>query len=1330
MQTKNLRQSYSLPVLRKVEEGNNQFYVSPYLGREYKLRLYDFQKSQPQPETILCHVVVLPDGSTMLTQDYSMFLKEFYNVGEIYPFKVVSCHMGSKPGFYKVRDKYGLNFRLIDTGGAKLSEHEDIECVVSKIDGYKLRLKLVSHSQRDLLPFIDIEKIGATIGDPQMARIVVRIMRRNQAFAEAAADYDAARGGWLLKFLDKVHRNFTIEGFRGDHRGRLLKALINISLYLLEGSAYLKELDNAKRRKVRERLESYVKSYSTLTEAIGIVDRQEDESAIEGILVKMRNSGYIYDPGRKLDLMMSIFTLRPEIVEKYMSLILDIITEGNHSNWMQEPFRTAFIRQLDFYVRLTREKADRASNDDSEGRRLLRRMVQALAIRSLMAGKADNSHLQIDRAALYRYLTYENQQIGTKLLERAFLSITDAFEEAPAYDWNDVNDLKKLSLIMSKGSDAAGGAITTQAFEGNTAALRIVGGRINLVPLETRGSLKPLLPTDMLPWHDIQIYGSDKVQLPQKGERRLEALRKFWRDIENSLFRSDDTVAVSAPQKQRPEIGEAVDIVIDETRNSGTLFNCHIVDEHFTGSGTVRIDNIVKYVNSVYSADAFRNAQGESYLLRAIVTRINSDGSMEFNCLPVVKEYLEYSLNFGDTLTCMVLSAVNDFRDRDGHVQKAYIGFSTEGESVICKVEGPDPHYRPGDIINATVEYISNPAYSQVVCRAGGKADYNKPLNRELAFRRFVLNYSEGNVEEKPKETEETQDEEEIQLVTMDEEYVRELIRIIDRISMLENNHVSMFNYLNFCHLLALLVGDGELAEYYSRRFNFLRSVETFVDSGYIDVDRMSVDEEGYMDYPIIRTRAMQMRVLSYFDRPDRNDRLWDIIRDEPNESTRNLAKLALLSNMSMEFNFSDDVRQRVNKEVSQLLKIEVRLPQLVSFGNEESQTLEFKSSFFYDQEFHYNPDGQSDHIVERVCGFLNSAQGGKLYIGVNDFGYASGLDEDMKCLYFKGKGSRDAYDLKVRNDIRNKLGPVANDCITTSWINAGGKDVYLIEIKPCSYPVAFNKVYWIRQGTSTYRHDFDAYNKIVSARKKSSPLADMETSKSAVAPVQQIVRVAETQPYAPAPETPAAPAARTAAPVDADTILAGERVDTGTLRPNSREEWDDGFIPPAFYINFLENGLYDITEDINWQTENYLAVHDDELEKNVVLVYADGAVLTVPMSDFANKDRDNNYSRYKEQPLMFASVGSDDDALFISFSAFNKQVARVERIGDLRKGSMTDTPALLCTGDYDRVLRCEVVPAEQALKLKPLRDVSKSKAGNGLSAVVARQLASIGITL
>lgn len=92
-----------------------------------------------------------------------------------------------------------------------------------------------------------------------------------------------------------------------------------------------------------------------------------------------------------------------------------------------------------------------------------------------------------------------------------------------------------------------------------------------------------------------------------------------------------------------------------------------------------------------------------------------------------------------------------------------------------------------------------------------------------------------------------------------------------------------------------------------------------------------------------------------------------------------------------------------------------------------EDPTLEFKSSFRYDIKLKQpNPKVLEKTIAKTISAFAN-AQGGTLFIGIDDEGNIMGLEDDYDTL----KKNSDGFELELRNSLEKYTkSKVANECI------------------------------------------------------------------------------------------------------------------------------------------------------------------------------------------------------------------------------------------------------------------------------------------------------------
>jgi len=102
-----------------------------------------------------------------------------------------------------------------------------------------------------------------------------------------------------------------------------------------------------------------------------------------------------------------------------------------------------------------------------------------------------------------------------------------------------------------------------------------------------------------------------------------------------------------------------------------------------------------------------------------------------------------------------------------------------------------------------------------------------------------------------------------------------------------------------------------------------------------------------------------------------------------------------------------------------------------------ESQNIEYKESW-------------RDEYLKWICGFAN-AQGGKIYIGIDDNGHVCGLNNSKKLLE------------DIPNKVRNTLGIV----VDVNLFSASEGDYIEIVVEPQPYPISYYGEYHYRSGST-----------------------------------------------------------------------------------------------------------------------------------------------------------------------------------------------------------------------------------------------------------------------
>jgi ABC-type amino acid transport substrate-binding protein len=133
-----------------------------------------------------------------------------------------------------------------------------------------------------------------------------------------------------------------------------------------------------------------------------------------------------------------------------------------------------------------------------------------------------------------------------------------------------------------------------------------------------------------------------------------------------------------------------------------------------------------------------------------------------------------------------------------------------------------------------------------------------------------------------------------------------------------------------------------------------------------------------------------------------------------------------------------------------------------------ENDKIEFKSSLRWDYRLEKANKVLEKVIAKTVSAFLN-ADGGILFIGVDDDGNILGLDKDYSCL---SKNNRDGFLLALTTIINVHLGKSSHKFISINIISINEKDVCIVNVEPSDKPVFMgkndNEEFYIRASASS----------------------------------------------------------------------------------------------------------------------------------------------------------------------------------------------------------------------------------------------------------------------
>lgn len=503
-----LGQSYLLPVKEVITENKRTFYKVEANGKEHNILLFDFQKDDEKPEEIACIVKELREGEPLFVQDTQPLLMRLYKENEVYPFWVkTDCSHLPNP-YYEIADWHHFTFKLPAFGIDKLYLHQRIECRVKEIISGRINFELIKREARTYsLPYLTIEEVLSEVEtDGKMIEWFKRQFQKSKIFREIRELYETGNEEWVMMTIDLLDRNMNtwVTSRRNGNR-YLLERFKMVCIYLLEDSDVLLYCSDTERSRYQIMLSDAAQHADIFLEAIDTVKRNEQIIKTDILLTKLNKSGFLYDPDRRLKVLMCLFSLDKELMEAKVLNIFDIIIKGNKDNWMREPFRSAFISMLELFINQSRNKIDRLAAITTEQEHTdLKKLIAALAIQLLLMNEKDNIDRQLIRAMFYRYLTYVKGSKNDVLFEKAFRCLTEVEQSKLEFNWNEISDLTMLAIRTSSILPQTQGKSTfMQSFNGKNSKLQVYDGKIELHPIDTKGKQVAVLPEQMLPWHNI-----------------------------------------------------------------------------------------------------------------------------------------------------------------------------------------------------------------------------------------------------------------------------------------------------------------------------------------------------------------------------------------------------------------------------------------------------------------------------------------------------------------------------------------------------------------------------------------------------------------------------------------------------------------------------------------------------------------------------------------------------------------------------------------------------------------------------------------------------------
>lgn len=1309
------------------------YYTLNLDGKNIKVKKFNFQRYDKVPERLSCIVDRVDGNNIYLKQDMAPIFASRYKPGECYDF-IVEKDMTMTPlPHYRVRQEEDDYWILLPAKrGLKLSHGDRVRCRVGKLKGINLNLHIEEVLDRHGEPPVVLIKpteLAAHAGEEAYS-VLMETLTEHPRMVKARQMLKDGNPEWVLEALRAGRDQLLASGHTPDKA--IVTTLRSVAAYILEDSTLLGAFPNHRRIMLREEIARLVSHCDDMLTALDIVADGRQSEYISDMMAKLSASGYLYRPESKLRTLMCVFSLDPDSIDAKMTELISIIHKGSVTSWLAEPFRSAFVEQLQLYIDSCHTILDNISDvdgEDTESR--LDKMLAALSIQQILAADRNapasdmTDNMVINRSRLYRYFSFKSTCPKQTMLEKSLqVAVTGDIPEKE-FSWDDTKDLGRLArkLVANQSLDSS-----NYVFAAPNASLSVSADSIDLRISGPEAS-HSVIPQSLDLWHGLQVWLDESLPPANRHPSTILQFRETFALVRMALrgdsYTSPGALRLSEKPKSRskqkgaeaterkeqvrmlPDPGDLVDIVVEPVQPGevgSERFVCRVVEDGFRGTGYLDRSNITRG-NGPIPLSAFFDEENRPYKFRARVMACSSiDDSLSFSIIDELNRYINLNVEPGTELNGVVTAQPSP---ANGFNSNRYTVLTEHGYTAWVDAGEFADNLRNGDIISLRIDSVSKAARADIMATCTNGYLPDEKVTFEDAFSTLIYSYADGEVltdssaAPAPVEADDDDADSAGQIdEPLSETRVEELMLIIARTADLEKDMVKAYCYFCFAGLLAEILDLEHQAKYYAGRCSIIEVLDEFGSNGRVDLARVDSLSSMIIGSSASSLEAQQLKLLAVLDRPDRTDTLWDVIRTTSSDRVEKLGRLILAYNALDGFKLGRE-RLAIREEIYNVLNLMPdTLPQQIEDGH-ESQTVEFKTSLIYPAGNSMRRDvrRQTREILQIIDGFLNSS-GGTLYIGVSDEGYVRGVATDLE--FFKAP---DKMDLHLLNAIDKELKMVDRFLfIQTSWRDYDGKSVYVVDVKPSRTPVALEGVYFQRHGTTTRYLSGDMEAEFLAARRDGLTRPAVKSTgkpKAIEAPAEAPAPTPgeEDSTPAPAPAPAVAPAPEPVQSYDAETRNYDEgRLPTSERRDNRHYDTCDGtpfHEPVSFFYITDEDGSYRLSSDPLWiddESRLTLRMREDEAEADLIAVFKSGHGLRL------DYQRLEPQGRISGGELAYLTPARPTDGLFIYYSTDDGRnvVKRFFPAESLRRGSVYEQGERLLPPD-SVFLRAIVIEQERA---------------------------------
>lgn len=1205
-----------------------------------------------------------------------MLPKDAYKVDGVYDFKIrkiftTCCEV--------IDDSTDITAYLRGTANLKLFKGQVVKCRVLSVKE--------KHPKIELIDMMVLQRTERSLTDDKLTEL---LSRRDLSWN--TKDF--------IRLLLTEERDKSFESQCHKWIQALINKRIDLQMVkmdcsdLLELSELLDLCDDSEREFYQDRLTLLIEQLSYYIQSDELIENETNPDSsetptnfINSLFNKLKVSGFVYHPVKHFNILSSLFLRRPDLMNGRIKELLDIICQRNIESWRKEPFCSAIIKLLELYIRESDGKIDKTKDNLD----LIRNNNQALALQLLLLQDSPDTSIadyRLNTARLCAVSSYLYPLHPDWLIDMAYYYLFHSDAKLVNYTMDKAPLLPHYiaSLYPCEAID------TTNSFTQNKVKLQISTDGIKLFSPNSLQDPCPVFPKTLELWQGMQVFLGTKpsINLATAKPNDLTPYQRVWEEIENEMFNVGQVVTTTDNKRRKKhKIGELVRIsFISQDIYNPNKYYCHIEDE-IGGEGFILFSDIVAYTIPS-SLRLFLAPDGSRYVFMASITD-EYNGQFHFSMLKEIKENALDYYTYDEDIICSLGASPT--------ASGIAPAVSKDGISVSIRNAIGYEGLEKNTIVSCRMLGRSNGTF-HIQCEINKITTYDFDIIS--AFKNLIEDYAVGCVYDENI----GQQEEEAILESdrvLDESYVREMIFLIDRMAQIDKDYIKMYNYLAFARTLTMMIGWESQAAYYKGRMDIITMLHYFARNSKVEEEKLeqleNVNSELFANNEILRDRFIQLQAVSFLNKPEHNAELFELTKGS--QSISELASLVLAYNItktSQMESTATDIHNRIKQQLN-LNGFETGL-KLYGSGQETTDT-EYKTSLVFpagSKKSKPNPEKQMEEILKVINSFMNTA-GGTLYVGVNDYGLGTGVEEDLNSSVYHG--DRDKYLRAIPDAMCTKWGnSLAATYIEDICFDAANtdKDVLVVKIRPHQAGVPIDNYWYVRVGSTKRklsREEFDEYQRL---NRKLPEEIDTEISTNS--------HVQFSEPEKPTVSGPL-------------VISKDDEVHTSRIRKNVPAEYLDplNYTEPIGFFKFLSGGKFRKMEEYDYDDQSLLtlAVLDNESKSYLVLGYANGHIVKVPVEELMGYQQ-REYSRYADSKLMFASIAGDDDAIMI-ISKENKThpkvVMRLDHLSSFDEGKLMDPGQLPYNeGLMSEIMAYEVIPAKYVPDFDGILDKRKTFIG------------------